>query len=62
MIKWRSHLPIVEHVTEVPDDVGELDDLFPALLKLSRYTVALTHLATHLGTDEITQPINDTEQ
>lgn len=49
-------------MTQIPDDVGQLDDLLPALLKLSRYTVALTHLATHLGTDEITQPINDTEQ
>lgn len=42
------YLPIVEDVTEVPDDVGHFNDLFPAFFKLCRYTVALTDVPAHL--------------
>lgn len=35
-------------MTQVPDDVGQFNDLFPAFLKLSGYTVALTDVPAHL--------------
>lgn len=39
---------MVQDVTEVPDDIGQLNDLFPALLKLGCHTVALTDVPAHL--------------
>lgn len=35
-------------MTQVPDDVGQFNDLFPAFLKLGGYTVALTDVPAHL--------------
>lgn len=43
-----SHLSIEQDVTEVSDDIGQFDDLFPAFLKLGCYTVALTDVPAHL--------------
>lgn len=43
-----SDLSIVQDVTEVSDDIGHFDDFFPAFLKLSCYTVALTDVPAHL--------------
>lgn len=43
-----SHLSIEQDVTEVPDDIRQFDDLFPAFLKLGCYTVAFTDVPAHL--------------
>lgn len=43
-----SYLSIEQDVTEVPDDVGQFNDLFPAFLKLGCNTVALTDVPAHL--------------
>lgn len=47
-----SHPSIVQDVTEVSDDIGHFDDFFPAFLKLSSYTVALTDVPAHLSHDQ----------
>lgn len=44
----NPHLSIVQDVTEVSDDIGQFDDLFPAFFKLSCDTVALTDVPAHL--------------
>lgn len=43
-----AHLSIKQNVTEVPDDVWQLDYLFPAFLKLGCHTVAPTDVPAHL--------------
>lgn len=40
-------------MTEVPDDIGQFDDLFPAFLKLGCHTVALTDVPAHLWHIEV---------
>jgi len=43
-----SHLSIEQDVTQVPDDVGQFDDLLPAFLKLGCDAVAPTDVPAHL--------------
>lgn len=43
-----SNLSVEQNVTEVPDDVWQLDYLFPTFLKLGRHTVGPADVPTHL--------------
>jgi len=47
-IEQDPNLSIEQDVTEVPDDVGQFNDLLPAFFKLCCYTVAPTDVPAHL--------------
>lgn len=44
----NPYLSIEQDMAEVPNDIGQFNDLFPAFLKLCCYTVALADVPAHL--------------